>query len=140
LRKVRERGWEAEGEPPVDAIAARLCDLGYINDKTYASSLARSLASRGYGERRVAGALSAAGIGEADAGEALESAGQRSVEAVLRFAKKRRIGPFAASEADREIREKWIAAMIRAGHRFDLARRIADCPLGVIPEEWRESE
>jgi hypothetical protein len=36
------------------------------------------------------------------------------------------------------LREKWIAAMIRAGHAFDLARRIADCPVGVIPEEWRE--
>jgi regulatory protein len=140
MRKVRERGWDGEDEPPIDAIAARLCDLGYVDDKAYASSLSRSLGSRGYGQRRVAVALSAAGIGESDAAEALESAVLRSAEAVLRFARKRRIGPFATADADRELREKWVAAMIRAGHSFDLARKIAYCPIGVIPEEWREIE
>ena len=139
-RKIRERGWDGEAEPPIDAIAARLCELGYVDDKAYASSLARSLGSRGYGQRRVAGALSAAGIGEADSADALQGAEQRSVEAVLRFAKKRRIGPFAIRESDRALREKWIATMIRAGHSFDLARRIADSPLGVIPEDWPENE
>lgn len=140
IRKIRERGWDGEEEAPVDAIAARLCDLGYVDDKAYAASLARSLGSRGYGQRRVAGALSAAGIGELDAAEALETTGQGAAEAGLRFAKKRRIGPFATGEADRAVREKWVAAMIRAGHGFDIARKIADCPVGVIPEEWREIE
>jgi regulatory protein len=140
VRKVRERGWNGEEEAPLDAIATRLCDLGYVDDKAYASSLSRSLGSRGYGRRRVIGALSAAGIGEADCAEALESAERGSTEAVLRFAKKRRIGPFATGDADRGIREKWVAAMIRAGHSFDLARRIAYCPVGIIPEEWQEIE
>jgi regulatory protein len=140
VRKVRERGWNGEEEAPVDAITARLCDLGYVDDKAYAASLARSLGSRGYGQRRVAGALSHAGIGEPDAAEALETTAQGAAEAVLRFAKKRRIGPFATGDADRLIREKWVAAMIRAGHSFDLARKIAYCPVGIIPEEWREIE
>jgi regulatory protein len=140
LRKLRERGWGGGGEPPIDAIAARLCDLGYVDDKVYASSLAKSLGSRGYGQRRVAGALSAAGIDEADAREALGRAAERSVESALHFAKKRRIGPFAAEDSDRATREKWIAAMIRAGHGFDLARRIADSAPGVIPEEWQDRQ
>jgi regulatory protein len=137
VRKIRERGWDDGDEPPVEAIVTHLCELGYVDDKSYASSLARSLSSRGYGQRRVAGALSAAGIGEADAQSALGAAAERSVEAALRFAKKRRIGPFAIGDADRATREKWIAAMIRAGHGFELARRIADSAPGVIPEEWQ---
>ena len=43
----------------------------------------------------------------------------------LRFAERRRIGPFAASAADPKAREKAIAAMVRARHSFDLARAIA---------------
>ena len=31
---------------------------------------------------------------------------------------RRRIGPFAADAADPRQREKWIAAMVRAGHGF----------------------
>lgn len=139
-RKIRERGWQGDGEAPVEDIAARLSDLGYVDDKAYASSLSRSLTSRGYGQRRVAQALSAAGIDEFDAGEALRSSEETAIEAALRFARKRRIGPFATSEMDRGVREKWIAAMIRAGHAIELARKIADCPVGVIPEDWLEFE
>ncbi|MBY0519066.1 MAG: hypothetical protein K2P79_01420 [Sphingomonas sp.] len=42
----------------------------------------------------------------------------------LTFARKRRIGPFAATLADRPQREKQLAAMLRGGHDFDTARRI----------------
>ncbi|QIK96452.1 RecX family transcriptional regulator [Sphingomonas sp. HDW15A] len=136
LRKIRERGWTGDEDPPLDQIADRLSELGYVDDQAYATSLSQSLGSRGYGHRRVAGAISAAGISESDAAEALEFAEQRAAEAALRFAKKRNIGPFSAASADRPKREKWIAAMIRAGHSFALAQRIADSEPGVIPEEW----
>ena len=47
------------------------------------------------------------------------------LDSALAFARRRRIGPFATVAADRAQREKQIAAMIRAGHSFTLARRIA---------------
>ena len=39
--------------------------------------------------------------------------------------------PFAAAAADPPRREKWIAAMVRAGHPFGLARAVAAMPPGT---------
>jgi regulatory protein len=66
-----------------------------------------------------------AGVEESDSIEATAHAESESVAAALRFARRRRLGPFAAAAADRVRREKWIAAMVRAGHSFALARAIS---------------
>jgi regulatory protein len=66
-----------------------------------------------------------AGIGEEDAAEAREHAEREKVEAALHFARRRRIGPFAAGEPDIKQREKAIAAMVRAGHSFGIANAVA---------------
>lgn len=123
-RKLRERGWEGAADPDPGAIAERMAGLGYIDDRAFASSKARSLLSRGYGERRVGTALHAAGIAEADGDDARRESGEGAVDAAIRFARRRRIGPFADVAPDQPARQKMIAAMLRAGHRMDLARRI----------------
>ena len=133
-RKLRERGWDGPGEPALERLVERMAELGYVNDRVFATAKAASLGRRGYGERRVRDALRAAGIGEEDAAEAHEQAGQGAWEAALRFAERRRIGPFAAAPADRQAREKALAAMLRAGHGMDLARRLVWSEPGVIPE------
>ncbi|HYI42766.1 MAG TPA: RecX family transcriptional regulator [Sphingomicrobium sp.] len=124
-RKVRERGWSGEREADVTAVADRLAALGYIDDAAFAVAKTRSLSGRGYGARRVRQSLHAAGVGEDDSADANALAEAERVEAALRFARRRRIGPFADKVTDRDEREKAIAAMIRAGHSFDLARAIA---------------
>ena len=124
-RKLRERGWSGDGEVDVAAVAERLASLGYIDDAAFAVAKTRSLSGRGYGARRVRQSLQAAGVGEEDSAGANDLAEAERVEAALRFARRRRIGPFAHEPAEREEREKAIAAMIRAGHSFDLARAIA---------------
>src|SRR5688500_16747804 len=80
-RKLRERGWEGEGEPDLNRLTERLTGLGYVDDRAYAVSKARSLTARGYGVRRVRQALSIAGIGEEDSGEARDLAEAEAVEA-----------------------------------------------------------
>ena len=132
-RKVRERGWEGE-RPDLDAMIERFKDLGYIDDGAFASSRAASLQRRGYGERRVAQALQAAGIGEEDAADANAQAREGALAAALRFAERRRIGPFAAVELDREARQKAFAAMMRAGHPMDVVRRVLEASPGEIPD------
>ena len=140
VRKLRERGWEGEREPDLDAIAGKFCDLGYVDDEAYALAKSRSLSSRGYGKRRLEDKLRMDGVGEADGAAAREHAQGAAVEAALRFAERKRIGPFATAEPDPTQREKWIAAMVRAGHGFGLARALAHLPMGaeVDPEELRE--
>jgi len=125
-RKVKERGWDGEEVPDLEALANRFAKLGYIDDRAYALTKSRSLSSRGYGERRLAQKLRDAGVDEEDRTEANAYALSEAVAAALRFAERRRLGPFARSvPIDRAQREKWIAALVRAGHNFALARAIA---------------
>jgi regulatory protein len=133
-RKLRERGWAGAGQAPVDAVVERMAELGYVDDAAFALGKARSLTQRGYGERRVGQALRHAGISDDDGQEAHALALAQAAEAALRFARRRSIGPFAKDDADRPQQERWLAAMIRAGHDLALARRIILWPRGIEPD------
>lgn len=133
-RKLRERGWN--GEKPADphAIAERFSELGYINDRAFAEARAESLARRGYGARRISEALKTAGIVAEDSFSARQIANEKGWEAALRFARRKRIGPYAVSELDEISRRKAFAAMIRAGHPFEFARILLDSAPGEFPD------
>ena len=129
--KLRERGWNGDREPDLEALAERFSQLGYIDDAAYAVSKSRALSGRGYGRRRLVEKLKLAGVGEEDRKEAIEAAESEAVNAALRFAERRRIGPFASEAVDRPAREKAIAAMVRAGHGFGISRAIASLDPGA---------
>ena len=133
-RKLRERGWDGEGDPPVEEIVARMAELGYVDDRAFATARAAAFGRRGYGARRLGEALRAAGIDEEDAAEARETAAAGAWQSALRFAERRRIGPFAAAETDRAGREKALSAMLRAGHPVALAQRLVRARPGEIPD------
>ena len=131
-RKLRERGWDGAGEPDLAVIAERFAKLGYIDDSAYALSKAGALAARGYGKRRLSDALNRAGVGDDDRRPALDHADGEAVAAAIRFAERRRLGPFALLPAkDPKARERALAAMIRAGHGFPLAKAILAIAPGV---------
>ena len=132
-RKVRERGWEGPG-PDLERLVERLSGLGYIDDAAFASARAASLQRRGYGERRIGQALKAAGIEEADAAGAREQARDNAHSAALRFAERKRIGPYAPAVPDRDARQKAFATMMRAGHPLDIVREVLNASPGDIPE------
>ena len=133
-RKIKERGWAGDRAPDIDALVERLAGLGYIDDRAFASARAASLQRRGYGARRVDQALHAAGIEEDDAASVREETSEGAWAAALRFAERKRIGPFAAAAADREARQKAFAALVRAGHPFDFATRIVNARPGEVPD------
>ena len=125
-QKVRHRGWE-EGLPPPDPeqVAARMVELGYVNDSLFAESRTRGLARRGMGAGRVKQTLAAYGVGGDIVDEAL--AGHDGWAAALDFARRKRLGPFGVRGEDwPKQRAKQLAAIVRAGHRFDVARRLVD--------------
>ena len=132
-RKVRERGWSGgEHEPDLASIAERFAAQGYIDDAGFALSQAHGLAARGYGKRRLVEKLRSAGVEEQDGAAARDHSDAEALTSALRFAERRRIGPFAGTaNDDRKQREKWIAAMLRAGHSFELARTIVNLPPGL---------
>ncbi|MFW2831046.1 RecX family transcriptional regulator [Sphingomonas sp. ID0503] len=133
-RKLRERGWAGEGLPDPAALAERLAEIGYIDDAAFAAARGASLTRRGYGASRVGLALRAAGIEEQDARPVKATAGREAWTAALAFARRRRIGPFAREAGDRDDQRRWIAAMLRAGHRSDFARLLASALPGEEPD------
>jgi regulatory protein len=131
-RKLRERGWDGASPPDLEALAERFAALGYVDDAAYALAKARSLGQRGYGRRRLNDTLRVAGVGEEDCADARDHADGEAVDAALRFAQRRRIGPYAAvPSTDPKARDKAIGAMLRAGHGFALARAIVELEPGA---------
>lgn len=139
-RKLRERGWDGEAEPPVDALVAELAENRFVDDRAYAGMKADGLTRRGYGPRRVRQALDAAGIEEDDAAEALQGAEADSMAAALAYAKRRRLGPFSTHPDDPDRRRKALAAMLRAGHAYLTARRILDLSPELVQDGRALSE
>ena len=129
-RKVRERGWDG---PPVDPreVAERMAALGYVDDRAFAEARATSMTRRGLGARRIAGVFRQDGIDEADAAAIAPAIAKNALDAALAFARRKRIGPWSLAVAARPAAEKQLAAMLRAGHPFDLARRIVALPPGI---------
>lgn len=145
------------GREHADRIVQRFVEKGYVDDDLYAKTRASSLLSRGYGARRIEATLRHDGIAEdLRQSHAPEEAAAR--EAALALAKKRRFGPYsrAAFSADEEapenerdfavwqeqqkLREKQLAAMLRAGHDFGAAKSVLDAPSIAAAERWAAGE
>ncbi|MEZ5708365.1 MAG: RecX family transcriptional regulator [Blastomonas sp.] len=138
-RKLRERGWEDDIEPDLEALAERFAELGYVDDAGFAEARTRSMLGRGYGQRRVDEALRAAGVGEADRSSS-DPDSDAMFRAALVFARKRQIGPFARDAADPDRRRRQIQACLRAGHDFAVARALveADAMDAIMIDRLRE--
>lgn len=137
-RKVKERGWAEEQEPDVAALSARFTELGYLDDAAYARMKGAAMQRRGLGAGRIRGALAADGIAEDDRSAALDEARAGRWNAADALARKKRIGPYAADLADRVVREKQIAAFVRAGHDYATARAWVETAPGEFPERSEE--
>lgn len=134
-RKLRERGWDGGEAPDLERLIGRYVELGYVDDAGWARMKAGSLLRRGYGARRVGEALGHAGLDESLREDVRpDEAAER--QAALVLARRRRFGPFCVQEADRPLREKHIGAMLRAGHRLDVARAIIDAETPEDAEAW----
>jgi len=130
-RKLRERGWEGDSPPPVEALVERFAERGYVDDRAFATARADSLLRRGYGVRRIAMALRTAGIDAETSGALCGRIDAGAEQAAMLYARRKRIGPFAGRRPDVTEKRRWIAAMARAGHPLDLVLRV----LGGEPEE-----
>ena len=123
-RKVREKGGEEDYFGSINNIAQKYEELGYIDDALFAQSRASSLLRRGYGARRIMQALKQAGIDEPDQKEALKLGEEGKWHAAKKFARKRRIGPYASEQYDRAKCNKLLQAFLRAGHDYEVAAKL----------------
>ena len=137
-RKLGERGWSGEALPDIGALVGTIVGLGYVDDRAYAASKARDLTARGFGARRVRGALAAAGVRRDDVSAAIDrgeddDSADAAMATAIAFARRRRFGPFGRGGASNDpVRlRRELAAMARAGHDFSVAKRV----LGAADED-----
>ena len=122
-RKLYERGWtENEQAADIETLVADFDRLGFVDDVAFAAARARTLTARGMGLRRVSQELSLKGISEADGADARDHAQENRWHSADRFARRKRIGPYATEMAPPEVQQKQLQAFLRAGHDFDVAR------------------
>ena len=134
-RKVRERGWHTDSPPDLPALAQRFADAGWLDDRAWGEARSRGLVGRGYGPRRVGEALARAGVAGDDALPSRALAKDGAWDAALRLAERRGIGPYAAEEPERPVRERWMGVLVRAGHDFRTARALAHARPGEVPTD-----
>ena len=115
----------------VEAVIAKMIANGSIDDEEYARSWVRRYHRRGVARRDIAYRLRGKGLPR----EAIELGmteldedGDPALQAICSYARRRRFGPFRLDPDKRAARrEKDLAAMARAGHRYDLAKRVLAC-------------
>ncbi|KTF69753.1 RecX family transcriptional regulator [Sphingomonas sp. WG] len=138
-RKIRERGWSGDAGPDPADIAERMAARGYVDDRLFAEARVRSMARRGLGARRVSMALRQDGIASDDAEDLAEAIEADAVASAITFARRRRLGPYAAEPADRELKHKQLSAFLRAGHSPQIALRILNMLPGEDPARLLEA-
>lgn len=139
MRKVAKSAYHhgtdtKEGEVWIDALIARFCASGLLDDRAYSEARVASLRRQGNSARTIRGKLLQKGVDVEIIEEALENHGaedDRSVrdeeaDAAMRLARRRRLGPFAPAARRAARRDKDMAALARAGFSYDIARRIID--------------
>lgn len=120
---------EDEAAALVDGVLSWLAGLGYVDDDRYAEAKAASLRAQGKPERAVRARLAAKGVEPGPIDKAMESLAERGDDgdyaAALVFCRRRRIGPYRASDRA-AFRQKDLAALGRAGFGWAVAVQAVD--------------
>ncbi len=120
----------AEGAAHVDALITRFVANRLLDDIAYAEAKTAGLHRRGYPARAIRSRLRYKGVDDdvidrALAGLTSECENPEHV-AAIRYAKRRRLGPFGPDNDRLGRREKDLAAMARAGFGFHQASRVIE--------------
>jgi regulatory protein len=143
MRRVRrrlpdDREAVAGAAAAIDALVARYCASGLVDDAAYAAARARARLRRGQSLRTIRAGLAAKGVAAENAEAAIdnlrEEGGDPDLAAAVAFARRRRLGPYrrARAEGADELRLKELGAFARAGYSRAVAEAVFDC---ATPEE-----
>lgn len=126
-REVRRKLDEKDLGVVADRTIARLNELGYLDDASYAHMYVESRLRRGYGPRRIRMELRRRGVANAQVEEALEEVvdADDRLEAAREQAARR--WPRLQKVADpRRRRKKLYDFLLRRGFGYDLVRQVTD--------------
>lgn len=114
----------------LDTLLEELCRLGVIDDDRYARNTIERQRGSGKARRHIEGYLRSRGVASSTISHAFEDL-DADIDhdperiAAIRYARKRRFGPWChPPERRQERRDKQLASMVRAGYSFSLAKEI----------------
>jgi len=102
-------------------------ETGELHDRNFAINWVEYLQQKGKSLQQIRSTLYQKGISKAIIQDAITGKEDVSFEVALIYAKKRGFGPFRRTVSDRLRKQKDIAAMLRAGHPFDVVQQILSC-------------
>ena len=118
-----------EGAAAIEPVIARLTGLGLLDDARYARERVRSLRARGTSAAMIRAKLRAkslpAELIDTALGEGGTDPAEHELLAALRYARRRRLGPFRTAERESR-RDRDLAALARQGFAYETARRVID--------------
>ena len=128
-RSARFHGTDRDdGARAVEALLDRLANAGYLDDAAYARGRAISLHRAGHGAQAIRMKLRQKGVDDDTAWTALEALEEEAeapeLAAALRYARKRRLGPYRTPATREANAERDMAALARKGFSLDLARQV----------------
>ncbi len=115
-----------------DQIVAHLLEALAVNDARYAELRAQTLSERGQSQRLIAMKLRQKGLSSADVNNALAELGpDRAIvdlNAARALVKRRRLGALRPQAERADKRQRDLAALMRGGFAYDIAKRALDRP------------
>ncbi len=145
MRRVRRsvRHHELDLEECTEMLEAALEEFvaaGLIDDRRFAENLARTGRARGWSTRRLQQAMREKGVGSELSREVMEEQ-QEDLEhdpdlvAAVRYARRRRFGPWRREDAREDAYRRELASLARAGFSFGIARQVLDAEAAEVFEE-----
>ena len=130
-RSARAHGTDREeGTAWVDELVAKLARAGLVDDRRYAEGRVHALHARGTSIRIITAKLREKGVPAEIIEESIRALRDEQpdaeLEAAIRFARRRRIGPFRIKPPAEGGRKKDLAALARAGFDYGTAMKVAD--------------
>jgi regulatory protein len=130
MKRLSVRRLEADVVKLIDQTVAKLVDLGLIDDAVFTESRVRNLAGRGLPKRAIAQRLRQKGIDAAAVAPALDGKVDDAAQAI-RYAERRRLGPWRRTVQTPVTRKKDLAALARAGFSYAVALAALDSDGGT---------
>jgi regulatory protein len=118
----------------VETLIEKFARSGLLNDADYTRAAVATLRRRGESARAIAARLRAKGLPPEEIRKNLQvdDGEDAGFQAALRFARRRRLGPFSTGKPKEH--EKQMAAFARAGHEYEVAAKV----LKLNPDEAAE--
>lgn len=114
----------------IEEITKEFENFNYINDERYALMKIKDYILRGKPERYILSKLKSKGIDETTVQHFLSEQNVDEYDLALKFALKKKIGPYRSDiDIQKQMRQKDMATLIRAGFSYDVVCRVLDSTL-----------